>query len=403
MKEVLPFSEIGKIVSPIKTWNPVRSNQIEPFLYIDLSSIDQKEKRIVVTSKILPKEAPSRARQLLREGDVLVSTVRPNLNGVAYVSLELDGATASTGFCVLRPKQGKLVGRYLYHWVQSPQFVEEMVKFATGANYPAVSDRIIKDSQIPLPLLEEQKRIAAILDKAAAIRRKRLQAIKFADDFLHALFLDMFGDPVINPKGWEVKKLKEISTNILSGTTPKGGKQVYVEEGVIFFRSQNVWRNRLLLDDVTYIDNETHLKMKKSSLKNKDILMTKTGRINTENSSLGRAAMFLGKNNSANINGHVYLIRLQKTIIHEYVLYILTTDEYREYIRRVCVGGIDKRQINKEHLEEFPIIFPPLDLQNRFATIVELVEQQKARLRGHLAELDILFASLTQHAFRGEL
>lgn len=143
--------------------------------------------------------------------------------------------------------------------------------------------------------------------------------------------------------------------------------------------------------------------MKKSSLKNKDILMTKTGRINTENSSLGRAAIFYGQDNSANINGHVYLIRLQKSIIHEYVLYILTMDEYREYIRRVCVGGIEKRQINKEHLEVFPIIFPPLDLQRRFATIAELVERQKNRLRIHMAELDTLIAALTQRAFRGDL
>lgn len=87
-----------------------------------------------------------------------------------------------------------------------------------------------------------------------------------------------------------------------------------------------------MLDDVAYIDNETHFKMRKSSLQNKDILITKTGRINTENSSLGRAAIFIGKDNSANINGHVYLIRLEKGSIHEFVLYILTTDEYRENI-----------------------------------------------------------------------
>jgi type I restriction enzyme S subunit len=213
----------------------------------------------------------------------------------------------------------------------------------------------------------------------------------------------MFGDPVRNPKEWEVKKLKEISINILNGTTPNGGSQVYVKDGIVFFRSQNVWKNRLLLDDVAYIDDETHLKMRKSSLRNKDILITKTGRINTENSSLGRAAIFVGKDNSANINGHVYLIRLKKGPVHEFVLYILTTDEYREYIRKVCVGGIDKRQINKEHLEEFPIIFPPLDLQHRFATLFEFIEKQKDHHRAQLAELDHLFSSLQHRAFRGEL
>ena len=187
----------------------------------------------------------------------------------------------------------------------------------------------------------------------------------------------MFGDPINNPKSWEVKKLKDISTKILSGNTPKGGSEVYVDEGIMFFRSQNVWKNKLVLDDIAYIDKETHDRMLKSSLKNRDILMTKTGRINTENSSLGRAAMFLGEDDSANINGHVYLVRLQECEVNEFVLFILTTNEYRDYIRSVCVGGIDKRQINKEHLEEFPIIYPPIELQNQFANFVNQVDKLK--------------------------
>lgn len=187
----------------------------------------------------------------------------------------------------------------------------------------------------------------------------------------------MFGDPVINSMGWTVEKLKKLSNKIMSGNTPKGGNQVYVEKGITFFRSQNVWRNKLELDNIAYIDEETHKNMEKSRLKNRDILMTKTGRINTENSSLGRAAIYLGEDDCANINGHVYLIRLKKDIINEFVLFILTTDEYREYIRSICVGGIDKRQINKEHLEEFPIILPPLELQNQFVEFLKQVDKLK--------------------------
>jgi type I restriction enzyme S subunit len=198
----------------------------------------------------------------------------------------------------------------------------------------------------------------------------------------------MFGDPVNNTMSWEVKKLKDISIKIMSGNTPKGGEQVYVEEGIMFFRSQNVWKNKLLLDDVAYIDKQTHNKMKKSSLKNRDILMTKTGRINTENSSLGRAAMFLGEDDSANVNGHVYLIRLQEGIINEFILYILTSKEYRGYIRTVCVGGIDKRQLNKEHIEEFPIIFPPIEKQKKFVSYVKQVDKLKFEMEGSLEYLE---------------
>ena len=191
----------------------------------------------------------------------------------------------------------------------------------------------------------------------------------------------MFGDPINNPMGWQVKKLKDISTKILSGNTPKGGSEVYVDDGIMFFRSQNVWRNKLVLDDIAYIDDETHKKMQKSSLKHGDILMTKTGRINTENSSLGRASMYLGEDDKANINGHVYLIRLRDEIINEFVLFILTSKEYREYIRSVCVGGIDKRQLNKEHIEEFPIIFPPVEEQKKFVRYVKQVDKLKFEMK----------------------
>ena len=187
----------------------------------------------------------------------------------------------------------------------------------------------------------------------------------------------MFGDPVINPMGWEVKKLGTMCTAIMNGTTPKGGEQVYVDNGITFLRSQNVWRNRIDLDDVAYIDEATHKSMKKSSLKKYDILMTKTGRINTENSSLGRAALFMGEDDSANINGHVYLIRLEKEYNHDFIIRILTSPEYRDYIRSVCVGGIDKRQVNKDHIEDFPIIQPPKAMQEEYATFVQQIDKSK--------------------------
>mgnify|MGYP000140632572 FL=1 len=187
----------------------------------------------------------------------------------------------------------------------------------------------------------------------------------------------MFGDAVANPMKWPIKKLKELSVQINSGNTPKGGSENYVEEGITFFRSQNVWKDRLEMDDIVYIDAETHASMKRSSLKHGDILMTKTGRINTENSSLGRAALYDGEDDMANVNGHVYFIRLKEGVNNKFVLRILVSPEYRELIRSVCVGGIDKRQLNKEHIEDFPIICPPSDRVNEYVAFVEQVDKSK--------------------------
>ena len=293
---------------------------------------------------------------------------------------------------------------YLKYWMESKSFQNTLSDNSHGAAIKNVASvKILKALRIPLPSLAEQKRIAAILDKADTLRRKRQQAIDLADKFLRAVFLDMFGDPVTNPKGWDVKPLKELSIKVSSGSTPKGGSRVYVDKGITFFRSQNVWKNDIRLDDVAFIDQATHVSLKKSSLKHKDILMTKTGRFNTENSSLGRAALFLGEDDSANVNGHVYLIRLKENILHEFIVFILTSNEYRDHIRNVCVGGIDKRQLNKDHIENFPIICPPENLQAEFMNKLNAIHKIQRSAILSLKEVNPLFDSLSQKAFKGEL
>ena len=131
------------------------------------------------------------------------------------------------------------------------------------------------------------------------------------------------------------------------------------------------------MEDIVYISNDTHASMKRSGLKNGDILMTKTGRINTENSSLGRAALYVGEDDKANVNGHVYFIRLKPEVNNKFILRILVSVEYRDLIRRVCVGGIDKRQLNKEHIENFPIICPPDSLIDKYIELVDHIDKSK--------------------------
>ena len=146
-----------------QSWNP-RSSGTGTFDYIDLGSVDKDMKAITAVESLECQNAPSRARQLVESGDVLIATVRPNLNGVALVSDAHHGMTASTGYCVLRPKKEELDSAFLFHWVKTNVFVQRMVDVATGANYPAVSDAKVKASTIPLPPLELQQRFAAIVE-----------------------------------------------------------------------------------------------------------------------------------------------------------------------------------------------------------------------------------------------
>jgi type I restriction enzyme S subunit len=134
------------------------------FVYVDISSVDNQAKRIVEPKRFAAAVAPSRARQRLRAGDVLVSMTRPNLNAVALVPPELDGAIGSTGFHVLRGRESVLP-QWLYYGVQSRSFVGAMSDLVQGALYPALRPRDIRAFDLPAPPLDEQRRMVAEIEK----------------------------------------------------------------------------------------------------------------------------------------------------------------------------------------------------------------------------------------------
>jgi type I restriction enzyme S subunit len=396
MKLALKPVAIGEVVERSQTWNPSRSSADEVFQYIDLSAVDQDAKLITGAREVSCGEAPSRARQLIVSGDILVSTVRPNLNGVARVPEQLDGATASTGFCVLRANKAKANGAYLFHWVKSPDFITDMVSKATGASYPAVSDRIIFDSQIPLPPLAEQKRIAAILDAADALRTKRRESLAQLDALLQSTFLSLFGDPVANPMGWEVAPMASIS-EILTGFAFPSGKYLAKGDGIALCRGINVGLGSLSWDERVDWSSPYEAKLDRYELKRGDIILA----MDRPWISGGlKAATVTESDLPSLLVQRVARIRAND-LASQSLLYSLIKHPVFERHCRPTETTIP--HISPLELKSFPVILPPLPLQQKFAAIVESVERQKAAQRAHLAELDALFAALQHRAFRGEL
>ena len=187
----------------------------KPFRYVDITSVDNKAKSIVEAKTVLGKDAPSRARQIIRSADVIVSTTRPNLNAVALVPPELDGQICSTGFCVLRAKPD-LDSDYLFASVQTSDFVERLSGLVKGALYPAVMDKQVREQVIPLPPLSEQKRIAGILkEQMAAVERARHSAeaqLQAAESLPAAYLRAVFNSR--ESQRWEKKVLGEICIDI---------------------------------------------------------------------------------------------------------------------------------------------------------------------------------------------
>ena len=341
---------------------------------------------------------------ILDDGDLLLSHINSKTyigRTVVYNKLENEEIIHGMNLLRLKVIRKILSPYYAYYCFKSDLFRNQVASYRKDAvNQSSIPVTDLKKINIPVPTIAEQEKIVAELDCLSGIIEKKKQQLKEYDALAQSIFYEMFGNPVENEKGWDIKKLKDLSSLIINGTTPKGGAEVYVDSGIMFLRSQNVWRNRIDYDDIAHIDEKTNASMKKSILHKYDILITKTGRINTENSSLGRAALFEGETGSANINGHVYLIRINgDLVLPRFVLSILTSLVYRDYIRKVCVGGIDKRQINKEHVWDFPIIIPSISLQRQYVETIEAIEKQKELIKQSIAETETLFNSRMEYYF----
>ena len=332
-------------------------------------------------------------------GDILVSRLPEPVGRACIIPEKKERMITAVDCTICRSNEAIVCKEYLCYFMRSNAYYTRLLNSVTGTTRKRISRKNLGNVELDIPSKREQEKVVKQLDCLVKVISSRITELQRLDDLIKARFVEMFGDPIMNQKGWRVKTLGELSVQINSGNTPKGGEQVYTKKGITFFRSQNVWKDRLEMKDIAYIDEKTHASMKKSSLKHGDILMTKTGRINTVNSSLGRAALYLGEDDAANVNGHVYFIRLKPNVNNKFVLRILVSNEYRDYIRSVCVGGIDKRQLNKNHIEDFPIICPPKDMVDEYIDFVNQVHKSKVEIQQALEKTQLLFDSLMQQYF----
>ena len=178
--------------------------------YFDISSVDNETKKVTGFQTMSFGESPSRARKAVKKGSILVSTVRPNLNAVALLEEDTPNiSVASTGFCILDCKEN-VDNRFVFSFCKSKPFIDAMVSQATGASYPAVSDKIVRAALVPKYTYEEQCNISETLDKVSNVIDSRKAELSALDDLIKARFVEMFGDPILNSKGFNTNALKDV-------------------------------------------------------------------------------------------------------------------------------------------------------------------------------------------------
>lgn len=392
------YLSIGQCVESTLNCNPASAFGEDSFDYIDISSVNRSTKKIEAASSIEGTKAPSRARQIVALDDVIVSTVRPNLNGVALITEEYNGAIASTGYCVLRPKKDILDSKYLFYWVTTSAFIEEMMKHATGANYPAVSDRIVKQSLIPLPPLEEQKRIAEVLDKADRLRQKDRQLLAHYDQLLQSVFLDMFGDLNTNSMNWEILSLGELIVNGPQNGLYKPSKDY--GSGTPILRIDSFYdgevRDLASLKRVRIGDKEIEL----YKLREDDIVIN---RVNSR-SHLGKCGHIKGLLEDTVFESNMMRLSLDFDRANPtFLVNVLITPFMKVQILNRAKDAVNQSSINQQDIKSFIVPLPPLKLQNEFSAIVTKVERVKRNSLNTINASETLFQSLLQKAFKGEL
>jgi len=362
----------------------------DPFTYVDVAAVDNKKKTITAARRLMGAEAPSRARKLMRTGDVLVSTVRPNLNAVALVPESLDGEVASTAFCVLRATP-RVLPEYLYFFVRSNRFIRSVSKLATGALYPAVSDARILDQKLPLPDLKAQRRIVDVLLCAQSVIRLRRDIREKTNQMVPALFFDMFGESMSNPKGWPVVPLGS-----LLKLHPQNGlykhKSAYGTGTPIVridsFRdgelSDPTLIKRLRLDDED---------IRRYGLAEGDIVVN---RVNSPE-HLGKSVLIPSLAEPTVFESNMMrLVMDRERALPRYIFAALQTNRTRRHFQINAKRAINQASLNQQDLKSLSVMLPPMDKQNGFARYAEATATaqatETAMLKGAEATLESLLA-----------
>jgi len=367
-----------------------------PFWYVDISSIDSRSKRTIEAREVLGKDAPSRARRVIKSNDILVATTRPNLNAVALVPKEFNNEICSTGFCVLRPTE-LTDPSFLFAFVQTKFFIETISGQVRGMLYPAVTDNQVRNVYLPLPPLSEQRCIAGKLQElmeevehARTACEKQSEAAKT----LSAAYLREVFESEESIK-WERKRLGEVC-EIVTGSTPKTDDPSNWN-GEIFWATPNDMGK---LRDFTIEDTERKISQKGfESCSTK--LLPPGSVLFTTRAPIGHLAINL-KPMCTN-QGFKSFIPTSK--IYNWFLFFAL--KYFVPVLQSMGRGQTFSEISKGQVENFEIPVPHHTEQNKIATYLkekmEQLENLKSTIRNQQSALESLPQAILRKAFRGEL
>jgi len=322
---------------------------------------------------------------VLPANSVLFSSRAP----IGHVAINTVPMATNQGFKSFVPHRDTIEPKFLFHWLRKNRNYLESL--GNGATFKEVSKATVSRIEISIPPLPEQRRIAAILDQADALRAKRREALAQLDSLTQSIFIEMFGDPVANPKGMRKAPISNVA-DLSTGSTPGRGTDGFYGGSIPWVKTTEVagsdicdTEEKLTAAGLRAIGGKLHPV--------NSILVAMYGQGQTR----GRCALLAIE---ASCNQACGVIRPNKSFLPRFMFVQLSLAYER--LRALGRGG-NQENLNLQLLGSFEVLLPPLPLQQIFATRIQAIESLKATHSAALAELDNLFASLQHRAFRGEL
>ena len=294
--------------------------------------------------------------------------------------------------CRLAPKDS-IDKDYLFYFMPiALKRIEEKTPFVTVKH---LSAKELNKIEIPILPLEEQRKIAETLSKVDELIAFRDRQLAKLDELVKARFVEMFGNPIENTMNWPKKLLRDITTKIGSGATPKGGRESYPNAGVSLIRSMNVYDGQFLYKDLAHLTDEQATQLNGVTVEAEDVLVNITG------ASVARSCVVPKDVLPARVNQHVAIVRCNRELLNPiFTNKMFINNEFKKALLSIGEsGGATRQAITKKQLEELSVVVPPLSIQNEFFTFSECVDQQKQTVQQSLDKLELMKKALMQEYF----
>lgn len=332
----------------------------------------------------------------LREGDIVFARTG-SVGNTGLIRNDVPKGSVFASYLIrIRPNKEVIDPEFLSYYFQTPDYWQQIDVGATGAIQGGLNATKLSDLKIPLPPLDEQKRIASLLARADRLRQLRRTAHNLADSLLQSVFLEMFGDLSVNDKGWKVRTLRSISSKFSDGPFGSDLKsEHYVSEGVRVIRLQNIGVGNLIDDDKAYITEEHFAELSKHQCLPGDVIVGTLGDPNLR-------AIILPPSISQALNkADCVQIRVNPKICNNQFFCWLLNMPQTLQLASGMIHGQTRARINMGRLAELEVPIPPLSLQEEFARVVARVESLRARMSEAERQAQALFESLLAQSFDG--